>query len=63
MAWEVIMGLVDAAKQNKQQVVETEHLMKSLLGQKNELAQRIFTKARFDNTSVLQATEHFISKQ
>lgn len=63
MAWEAIVGSVDAARQSKQQVVETEHLMKALLEQKNGLARRIFTKAGLDNTSVLQATEQFISQQ
>jgi len=62
MAWEAIVGSVDAARQSKQQVVETEHLMKALLEQKNGLARRIFTKAGLDNTSVLQATEQFISQ-
>lgn len=63
MAWEGIVGAVDAARNSKQQVVETEHLMKSLLEQKDGLARRIFTKSGVDNTSVLQATDNFISQQ
>lgn len=63
MAWEAIVGAVDAARMSKQQVVETEHLMKALLEQKDGLARRIFTKAGIDNTTVLQATDHFISSQ
>uniref|UniRef100_A0A7N0TAS0 Clp R domain-containing protein n=1 Tax=Kalanchoe fedtschenkoi TaxID=63787 RepID=A0A7N0TAS0_KALFE len=63
MAWEGIIGAVDAARVSKQQVVETEHLMKALLEQKDGLARRVFTKAGLDNTSVLQATDDFISKQ
>lgn len=63
MAWEAIIGAVDAARMSKQQVVETEHLMKALLEQKDGLARRIFTKAGFDNTTVLQATDQFISSQ
>lgn len=63
MAWEGILGAVEAARLNKQQVVETEHLMKALLEQKHGLARRIFAKAGLDNTSVLQATDDFISKQ
>ena len=63
MAWDGVVGAVDAARANKQQVVETEHLMKALLEQKDGLARRIFTKAGLDNTSVLQATEEFISQQ
>ncbi|KAH6819771.1 casein lytic proteinase B4 [Perilla frutescens var. hirtella] len=63
MAWDGILGAVDAAKDSKHQVVETEHLMKALLEQKDGLARRIFTKAGLDNTSLLQSTDNFISKQ
>lgn len=63
MAWEGIVGALEAARQNKQQVVESEHLMKALLEQKDGLARKIFTKAGIDNTSVLQATDQFISQQ
>ncbi|XP_019183952.1 PREDICTED: chaperone protein ClpB3, mitochondrial-like [Ipomoea nil] len=63
MGFECTIGAIDAARANKQQVVETEHLMKALLEQKDGLAQRIFTKAGLDNTSVLQATDTFISQQ
>ncbi|KAG1363344.1 chaperone protein ClpB3, mitochondrial [Cocos nucifera] len=63
MAWEGIIGAVEAARRCKQQVVESEHLMKALLEQKDGLARRIFTKAGIDNTSVLQATDQFISGQ
>lgn len=63
MAWEGVVGAVDAARVNKQQVVESEHLMKALLEQKDGLARRILTKAGLDNTSVLQATDDFISQQ
>lgn len=63
LAFEGIIGAVDAARANKQQVVETEHLMKALLEQKDGLARRIFTKAGLDNTTILQATDTFISQQ
>ncbi|XP_058067607.1 chaperone protein ClpB3, mitochondrial [Magnolia sinica] len=63
MAWEGIIGAVDAARLSKQQVVESEHLMKALLEQKDGLARRILTKAGIDNSSVLQATDQFISQQ
>lgn len=63
MALDAIVGAVEAARTNKQQVVETEHLMKALLEQKDGLARRIFTKAGLDNTSVLQETNNFISQQ
>lgn len=63
MAWEGILGAVDAARVSKQQIVESEHLMKALLEQKDGLARRVFTKTGLDNTSVLQATDDFIAKQ
>ncbi|XP_047329496.1 uncharacterized protein LOC124932852 isoform X4 [Impatiens glandulifera] len=63
MAWEGIVGAVDAVRVSKQQVVETEHLVKALLEQKDGLGRRIFTKAGLDNTSVLQATEDYIAQQ
>ncbi|KAL6498281.1 Chaperone protein ClpB3, chloroplastic [Orobanche gracilis] len=63
MAWDGVIGAVDAARDSKHQVVETEHLMKALLEQKDGLARRIFTKASIDNTSLLQAIDNFISQQ
>ncbi|PKA63914.1 Chaperone protein ClpB3, mitochondrial [Apostasia shenzhenica] len=63
MSWEAIISAIDAARMNKQQVVETEHLMKALLEQKDGLARRILAKAGVDNTAVLQATDQFISSQ
>ncbi|KAJ7958513.1 Chaperone protein [Quillaja saponaria] len=62
-SWEGIIVAVDAARVSKQQVVESEHLMKALLEQKDGLAWRIFSKAGLDNTSVLQARDDFISQQ
>ncbi|KAL9231515.1 hypothetical protein vseg_006737 [Gypsophila vaccaria] len=63
MAFEGIVGAVEAARISKQQIVETEHLMKALLEQKDGLARRILTKAGLDNSSVLQAVDDFISQQ
>lgn len=63
MAWEGILNAFDAARVSKQQIVESEHLMKALLEQKDGLARRIFSKAGIDNSSVLQATDAFISTQ
>ncbi|KAK3025426.1 hypothetical protein RJ639_040974 [Escallonia herrerae] len=63
MAWEGIVGAVEIARDCKQQVVESEHLMKALLEQKDGLARRIYTKVGVDNTSVLQATDEFIAQQ
>jgi ATP-dependent Clp protease ATP-binding subunit ClpB len=63
MAWQAIVASPDVAKESKQQIVETEHLMKALLEQRNGLARRIFAKAGVDNTSLLQATERFVQRQ
>ncbi|EPS70500.1 hypothetical protein M569_04239, partial [Genlisea aurea] len=63
MAWDGIVAAVDGARDSKNQVVETEHLMKALLEQKDGLARRIFTKADVDNTTLLQLTDNFISQQ
>ncbi|XP_038725354.1 chaperone protein ClpB3, chloroplastic-like [Tripterygium wilfordii] len=63
MAWQGIVSSPDVAKENKHQIVETEHLMKALLEQKNGLARRIFSKAGVDNTRLLEATDKFIKRQ
>ncbi|KAI3713635.1 hypothetical protein L1987_72218 [Smallanthus sonchifolius] len=59
MAWE---GIVDAAQSNKQQIVESEHLMKALLEPKDGLATQILTEAGLNNASVLQVTDNFIAQ-
>ncbi|CAN0924319.1 Chaperone protein ClpB3, chloroplastic [Linum grandiflorum] len=63
MAWQGVVSSPDVAKENKHQIVETEHLMKSLLEQKNGLARRIFSKVGVDNTRLLEATDKFIQRQ
>ncbi|KAL8117190.1 hypothetical protein AgCh_015190 [Apium graveolens] len=63
MAWQAIVSSPEVAKENKHQIVETEHLLKALLEQKNGLARRIFSKAGVDNTRLLEATEKFINLQ
>ncbi|CAI8595348.1 unnamed protein product [Vicia faba] len=63
MAWQAIVSSPEVAKQNKHQIVETEHLMKALLEQKNGLARRIFSKVGVDNTRLLEATEKHIQRQ
>ncbi|KAJ8437817.1 hypothetical protein Cgig2_013433 [Carnegiea gigantea] len=63
MAWQAVVSSPEVAKENKHQIVETEHLMKALLEQKNGLARRIFSKAGVDNTRLLEATEKFIQRQ
>ncbi|TVU46519.1 hypothetical protein EJB05_06060, partial [Eragrostis curvula] len=63
MAWQAIVSSPEVAKESKHQIVETEHLMKSLLEQRNGLARRIFSKAGVDNTKLLDATDKFIQRQ
>ncbi|XP_002978570.2 chaperone protein ClpB3, chloroplastic [Selaginella moellendorffii] len=63
MAWQAVVSAVEVAQTSRQQVVETEHLLKALLEQKNGLARRIFTKAGIDNSALLQATERYIDRQ
>lgn len=63
MAWQAIVSSPEVAKENKHQIVETEHLMKALLEQKNGLARRIFTKVGVDNTRLLEATDKYIQRQ
>ncbi|MFQ6647660.1 hypothetical protein Gotur_021283 [Gossypium turneri] len=63
MAWQAIVSSPDVARENKHQIVETEHLMKALLEQKNGLARRIFAKVGVDNTRLLEATDKFIQRQ
>lgn len=63
MAWQAVVSSPEIAKENKHQIVETEHLMKTLLEQKNGLARRIFSKIGVDNTRLLEATDKFIKRQ
>ncbi|KAE9619985.1 hypothetical protein Lal_00040263 [Lupinus albus] len=63
MAWQAIVSAPEVAKENKHQIVETEHLMKALLEQKNGLARRIFSKVGVDNTRLLEATDKHIQRQ
>lgn len=63
MAWQAVVSTPEVAKENKHQIIETEHLMKALLEQKNGIARRIFSKAGVDNTRLLEATDKYIQRQ
>ncbi|XP_057863628.1 chaperone protein ClpB2, chloroplastic isoform X2 [Cryptomeria japonica] len=63
MAWQAVVSAPEVAKESKHQIVETEHLMKALLEQRNGLARRIFAKLGVDNTTLLQVTDRFIQRQ
>lgn len=60
---QVIVTSPELAKLSMQQIVETEHLLKSMLEQPNGLARRILQKAGSDPSRLLQATDSFIKRQ
>ncbi len=61
-AWEAIVRLPDIAKQNQQQQIESEHLLKSLLEQ-DGLASSVFNKANVDLQKLRDRVDQFIAKQ
>jgi ATP-dependent Clp protease ATP-binding subunit ClpB len=61
-AWEAIVNTTEVAKKAKQQNLETEHLLQSLLEQ-DGLATSIFVKAGIDVKKLLSRTEDFINRQ
>ncbi|MBF2064876.1 MAG: ATP-dependent chaperone ClpB [Calothrix sp. C42_A2020_038] len=61
-AWEAIAHTPDIAKQNQQQQIESEHLMKALLEQ-DGLASSIFTKLSINVSKLRDRTEQFIQRQ
>lgn len=61
-AWEAIVKTPDIAKQYKQQQIESEHLLKSLLEQEG-LASSIFNKAGLSVQRLRDRTEEFIRRQ
>ncbi|KAK4801383.1 hypothetical protein SAY86_021870 [Trapa natans] len=63
MAWQGIVSSPYVARENKHPIVETEHLMKALLEQKNGLTRRIFSRAGIDYARLLEATDRFLEQQ
>ncbi|MDJ0736314.1 MAG: ATP-dependent chaperone ClpB [Nostocaceae cyanobacterium] len=61
-AWEAIAHTPDIVKQNQQQQIESEHLMKALLEQEG-LAGAIFTKAGVSLQKLRDRTEEFLQRQ
>jgi ATP-dependent Clp protease ATP-binding subunit ClpB len=61
-AWEAVVRTPDLAKQYKQQQIESEHLLKSLLEQEG-LAISIFNKANVSVPKLRDRTEQFIQRQ
>ena len=61
-AWEAIAKTPEVAKQNQQQQIETEHLLKALLEQ-DGLAISIFNKAGVSVPKVRDKIDQYIQKQ
>ncbi|MGV2388492.1 MAG UNVERIFIED_CONTAM: hypothetical protein LVR29_09735 [Microcystis novacekii LVE1205-3] len=61
-AWEAIVKTPDIAKQNSQQQIESEHLMKALLEQEG-LAGSVFSKANISLARLRNRTDDFIRRQ
>ena len=61
-AWEAIVKTPDIAKQNSQQQIESEHLMKVLLEQEG-LAGSVFSKANISLARLRDRTDDFIRRQ
>ncbi len=61
-AWEAIVRLPDLAKQNQQQQIESEHLLKSLLEQ-DGLASSVFSKADVSVQRLRDRADEFIAQQ
>jgi len=61
-AWEAIVKTPDIAKQNSQQQIESEHLMKALLEQEG-LAGSVFSKANISLARLRDRTDDFIRRQ
>jgi len=60
-AWQAIIAAPEIATAAGHQIVETEHLMKAMLDQKNGLCGRVLDKTSASKERVLQFTESFIS--
>jgi ATP-dependent Clp protease ATP-binding subunit ClpB len=61
-AWEAIARTPEIAKANKQQQLESEHLLKSLL-EGEGLAESVFAKAKVNVSRLRDKTEQFIAAQ
>jgi len=61
-AWEAIVRLPEIAKQNQQQQIESEHLLKSLLEQ-DGLASSVFSKADANVERMRSRVDDYIAKQ
>ncbi|GAB4350271.1 MAG: ATP-dependent chaperone ClpB [Leptolyngbyaceae cyanobacterium] len=62
-AWEAIVQAQDVVRRYKQQQLEVEHLMISLLEQQDGLATKVFAKAGVDTARLFQQIEDFTRRQ
>jgi len=62
-AWEALANAPNVAKETASQIVETEHLMKSLLDQSDGLVSRVFEKMSIDKNMLLRSIDDFIKRQ
>ena len=62
-AWEAIVQAQDVVRRYKQQQLEVEHLIITLLEQKDGLATKVFSKAGVDTTRLFQQIEDFVRRQ
>jgi ATP-dependent Clp protease ATP-binding subunit ClpB len=62
-AWEAIVQAQDVVRRYKHQQLEVEHLMISLLEQKDGLAAKVFTKAGIDTARLFQQLDDFSRRQ
>ncbi|MGQ9870825.1 ATP-dependent chaperone ClpB [Leptodesmis sp.] len=62
-AWEAIVQAQDVVRRYKQQQLEVEHLMISLLEQQDGLATKVFAKAGVDKARLFQQIEDFTRRQ
>merc|ERR1711959_417585 len=62
-AWEAVVMAPQVAKDNRHQVVETEHLLQALLSDRKGLIHRVVAEAGGDSQRLSQLTEAFLKEQ
>lgn len=62
-AWEALANAPNVAKEQSSQIVETEHLMKSLLNQDNGLVPRVLEKMSVDKDIFARSLDDYMRRQ
>merc|ERR1711959_71279 len=62
-AWEAVVMAPQVAKDNRHQIVETEHLLQALLSDRKGLIHRVVAEAGGDSQRLSQLTEAFLKEQ